>query len=279
MNMIRNLALASAALVTAVGFTLAGPASAAGVCVGHCGVLGANGDITAPPGGTTYGWISTAGGPNGAGELPSVGGTNGSSFTTVAFSATSGQNLQYFFNFVSSDGQFQPGQFIFEDYGFVQLLDAATSNPVAMLFNGRAEPTGLIVPGAGLPPIDPGVTLTPPTSTMTLGSGTQGNFPGGPTWAPLGSFSGWCYGAGCGFTGWIRSDYTVPVTGSYKLQFGVSNWGDNVYDTGMAYNGITVGGGPPIDQGVPEPATWAMMLIGLGAVGATIRSRRRPTLA
>jgi hypothetical protein len=27
--------------------------------------------------------------------------------------------------------------------------------------------------------------------------------------------------------------------------------------------------------GVPEPATWAMMLIGAGAVGVTLRMRRR----
>ncbi len=29
--------------------------------------------------------------------------------------------------------------------------------------------------------------------------------------------------------------------------------------------------------GVPEPATWAMMILGLGGVGATLRRRRRMT--
>ena len=35
----------------------------------------------------------------------------------------------------------------------------------------------------------------------------------------------------------------------------------------------------PGDSGVPEPATWAMMILGFGAVGASLRSRRRPALA
>jgi hypothetical protein len=30
---------------------------------------------------------------------------------------------------------------------------------------------------------------------------------------------------------------------------------------------------------VPEPATWAMMLLGFGAMGIAIRRRRQPVLA
>ena len=35
-------------------------------------------------------------------------------------------------------------------------------------------------------------------------------------------------------------------------------------------------GGGPIAGGVPEPATWAMMIIGMGMVGMGLRLRRRP---
>jgi hypothetical protein len=42
---------------------------------------------------------------------------------------------------------------------------------------------------------------------------------------------------------------------------------------GGAYSG-TVNVAPP----VPEPATWAMMLVGFGAVGFAMRRRRRPAL-
>ncbi|MEO8812901.1 MAG: PEPxxWA-CTERM sorting domain-containing protein, partial [Caulobacteraceae bacterium] len=33
------------------------------------------------------------------------------------------------------------------------------------------------------------------------------------------------------------------------------------------------GGGPSPTPGVPEPATWAMMLVGVAAIGATMRRR------
>ena len=38
--------------------------------------------------------------------------------------------------------------------------------------------------------------------------------------------------------------------------------------------------GPTLDtSGVPEPATWALMILGVGAAGAALRRRRRPALA
>lgn len=262
--------LATAAAVAVLGWA---GAAAAATCVGSCGVSGANGDVTAPPGSATYGWVSTFGGVSGAGQL-SVGGTDGSSFTTSTFTAAAGDILNYDFNFVTSDGQDGPGNFVFEDYASVQLVDAGTGNLVAMLFNARAEPNLLGVPGAGLPAIDPGVTLTPAIAPILAGTGTQGNFAGGPVWSPLGDFSGWCWGAGCGLTGWVHSDFTVQNGGDYRLVFGVTNWGDTVYDTGLAYSGIQIGG-HEIEDGIPEPATWALMLLGFGGAGAALRSRRR----
>jgi len=64
---------------------------------------------------------------------------------------------------------------------------------------------------------------------------------------------------------------------------------DRVYtitDTGLKLNGRprnttnqTFAIGWPIDNvpAVPEPATWARMLIGFGAVGTALRSRQRQT--
>lgn len=266
---------------------MAATSASAGVCVGACGVLGANGDVIAPPGGGTYSWVSTAGGVTGAGQIGAVGGTDGSSLTSSAFTASAGQVLQYNFNFVTSDGQNGRGNFIYEDYGFVQLLNASTDKVVATLFTARTEPSGTIAPGQGLPPVDPGVTLSPSDVPITLGSGTgvgtSTGYAGGPVWDPLGSFSGQCWGAGCGLTGWIGSTFTLTTGGSYKVRFGVSNWGDTVYDTGLAVSGLTIGGtqiedNPTVQGGVPEPAAWTMMLAGVSLLGAVLRRRRR-TLA
>jgi hypothetical protein len=260
--------------VAAAALSLPGFSASAAVCAGACGTAAADGDVTlSPSGASTYGWISTFGGVAGGGQLSSVGGTDGSSFTTSAFTANAGDNLQYYFNFVSSDGQDGVGQFIFEDYAFVQLLDAATDTPLAMLFNARTEPSGPIVPGSGLPPISPGVTLNPDPVTMSSGSAPKG----GPNWSPLGSYSGQCWGPGCGLTGWIKSDYTVATAGNYKLVFGVTNWGDTIYDTGLAFSGLNIGG-VPIEDSVPEPAVWWMMIIGFGALGAALRSRKGAAL-
>ena len=41
----------------------------------------------------------------------------------------------------------------------------------------------------------------------------------------------------------------------------------------------SLGGSITIRQAVPEPATWAMMLLGFGAVGCAMRRRRNPVLA
>src|SRR3954463_12761809 len=109
--------LAYVALVTALaGASFPVGSASADTCVGNCGSLGANGVVTLSPFGTsTYQFISSSGGVTGAGQIPGVGGVNGSQFTTSAFSANSGDALQFYFNYVTSDGA------QFADYAWAEL--------------------------------------------------------------------------------------------------------------------------------------------------------------
>jgi len=199
-------------------------------CVGNCGVSAANGVVTlSPAGGAQYGWVSTDSGVMGV-ALPGVGGTgtpiDGSTLRSVVFNATAGQTLSFYFNFVTSDGAG------YSDYAWAQLLNSSLT-PVALLFTARTAASGSIIPGFSMPA--PAATLTPASVPIIAGA---------PAWTPLGGDSGLCYSGGCGYTGWVKSSYVVPTTGSYVLQFGVVNWNDAAYDTGLAFDGITIGGDP-----------------------------------
>ena len=67
-------------------------------------------------------------------------------------------------------------------------------------------------------------------------------------------------------------DYDANVDSSYKITFGV-----NGAAAGPISNTIYVNQGA--GAAVPEPATWAMMIMGFGAAGALLRRRRTAILA
>lgn len=251
----------SALLITVSGAISATPLFDSGIpaswnCTGNCGASGANGVVSlAPGGGSQYGWVSTSQGVSGQG-LSGIGGTTGSVLRSVLFSANASDNLQFQFNYVTSDGSG------YADYAWARLLDAA-SNQIAILFTARTKPSGTIVPGDGMPL--PTATLTPPSVPI---------IPGAPVWSPLGSSSGTCYASGCGYTGWIQSDYAIAAAGNYYLEFGAVNWSDTIYQSGLAFDGVTVGGVIIGGGGsIPEPAT--LMLMGLGLAGMGMARRHK----
>jgi len=250
----------AAAAVLAVGAQTASAQAFSGglpagwTTVGNAGTLGANGVVTlAPGGGTQYGYVSTAGGVTGASPFHFGSETNASVLTSSSFAAAAGDAVAFKFNFITSDGAG------FADYAWARIL-RNDGTQVALLFTARTTPGGSTIPGFGMPA--PEATINPTNVPIIAG---------GPAWSALGGSSGACYSTGCGYTGWVSSSYTLAETGDFKLEFGVANWADQIYDTGMAFDGITIAGVPL----VPEPETYALMLAGLGVV-ATVARRRRP---
>jgi hypothetical protein len=204
--------------------------------IGSAGSLGANGVVTSPPSGaSSYGWVSTWGGVPLTGlsyidiDQPSQGGIqyfNGSLLRSDVFSATAGSMLQFDFNYVTSDGA------DIADYAWARLLDTS-NNEMALLFTARNNPSGSFIPGASMPPA--AATLTP-GAMLIIG--------GAPSWLPLGGSSGTCFRVGCGYTGWGQANYSLLASGSYVLEFGVTNWNDTNYDSGLAFSNVTIAGNP-----------------------------------
>jgi len=218
-------------LVLALGLAAWGTAQASD-CTGNCGTSGANGVVSLPPSGAdSYNWISTRLGQDGAGQIAGYGGTNGSSLVSDPFYAAAGSKVGFWFNYVTSDGAG------FADYAWAQLRGAATTT----LFTARTKPSGTIVPGVDLP----GVTAILAPAAVPI-------VPGAPNWAPLGPWSGRCYAAGCGYTGWVQSSYTIADSGTYRLAFGVTNWADKIWDSGLAFQGLVVNGSTIGDGSSPQ---------------------------
>jgi hypothetical protein len=67
--------------------------------------------------------------------------------------------------------------------------------------------------------------------------------------------------------------FTIGTFGlDHATQTLVTSTGGNLF--GVAIAGEITAGGPPANGGIPEPAAWTMMVLGVGGLGAMLRRRR-----
>jgi hypothetical protein len=86
-----------------------------------------------------------------------------------------------------------------------------------------------------------------------------------------------CTAVGCqnGGAGQQAGPLTFTITNTALANF-VNNDSGYIFSADIIGGQLTGAVGNGLTPGVPEPATWAMMILGMGMVGAGMRMRRRP---
>lgn len=248
---------------------------------GAAGVIAGGTTVPASPlGNAPFGYVTTAGGVYGASPLVlrdegrgSENQTNGTKVVSGSFSAAASEKLDLYFNYVSTDGRG------YDDYAWARLVNAGNNTTAAWLFTARStnSANGNVIPGNVLNrQVDNNL---PDELDAVLNDGNTVGFKvAGTDWAPLGYSSGICWdGANtCGPTGWIKSSYSITTTGSYYLEFGVINWGDEAYDSALAFDfaGLRQANFNGLTTPVPELPPVAMMALGLGLMAVVARRRQ-----
>ena len=125
---------------------------------------------------------------------------------------------------------------------------------------------------------NPDITPANITATGVFSNARSGSISNGYTVEDCVTTGNTCSGGGGG--GVVPG---TPGTGTFVLNFGaatpnvtLSAFIDRYQASAVTPNGSGVG--LPVRSPVPEPATWAMMLVGFGAVGVSLRRRKRMTL-
>ena len=193
-----------------------------------------------------------------AGNPGSQDGTNPSSIdvtglTAVTFSDATGQ---VFLNLTSGDNLNDP--------------DGGGSAPGSSFNTGTTTIAGLTAPQAGY---ITGVFL----GATTVATPAPLDFSGGTSFTSLSPMLQQAFFIGDGLTGdgsGTTQTFYVP-TGAKTLYLGISdacgyNGSPSCYEDNGGSFQITVNGG----SAVPEPASWALMLVGVGALGGALRGRR-----
>ena len=276
------VAMALAPVAHAAALSLDGTTWAA---TGATGLIAGDSTVTTSPAGNArFGYVSTAGGVSGVSPLllktdgkGNEAANNGSTVLSSVFSAQANDTLSLNFNYISTDGRG------YEDYAWARLVTAGTNTTAAWLFTARSTNSarGNVVPGDVLKRQQD--NSLPDKLDAVLNDGASIGFNVASTvWDPLGVSSGFCWDAAntCGPSGWIHSDYTFVAAGNFVLEFGVVNWGDEVFDSALAFDFSGLGRArfpdaatPPAGT-VPEPASSALALLGLGLLGGLARRKR-----